>query len=184
VRVHHVERQLRGVERHAVLARHLERVQVDARVLVPGEAQVAHLPRGLRLHERGVRPVLGEDPVRVLVAQHLVVLHEVDAVGAEPPQRLVELPRRLALGAAVDLRHQEDAVAVAVRERAPHPALALAVVVVPAVVHEGDAAVHRAAHQPLGERRVHVLEGEVPPAEPDRRHPLAGAPERAVRHPA
>ena len=48
------------------------------------------------------------------------------------------------LRAAVDLRHQEDLLPVAVAQRLAHAHLALAVVVVPAVVQERDAVVDRA----------------------------------------
>ena len=44
-------------------------------------------------------------------------------------------------GPAVDLGHQEDLLAVAVAERLAHADFAAAAVVVPAVVHEGDAVV-------------------------------------------
>ena len=60
------------------------------------------------------------------------MLHEIDAIGLQPAQRLVELPRRLRFDAAVDLGHEEDLLAVAVPERLAHPDLALALVVVPA----------------------------------------------------
>ena len=66
-----------------------------------------------------MRAVLVEDAVRILVAQDLVMLHEIDAVGLQPPQRLVELPRGFLPRAAVDLRHQEDAIAIAVAQRLP-----------------------------------------------------------------
>ena len=54
VGVHHVERHLHGVEVEAVLLRDLEHVQVDVRVLVAGEADVADLAGLLGLDERFV----------------------------------------------------------------------------------------------------------------------------------
>jgi predicted metalloprotease len=68
-----------------------------ARVLETGEADVPELPRLARLHQRGVGALVVEDPVRVLVADDLVVLDEVDPIRPEAPQRLVELPRGLRL---------------------------------------------------------------------------------------
>ena len=56
VRVHHVQRHLHRVEREPVLARDFERVQVDARILVAGEADVAQLAGLLRLDERRCAP--------------------------------------------------------------------------------------------------------------------------------
>ena len=112
----------------------------------------------------------------IVEADDLVVLDQIDAVGLQPAERFVELPRRPPLRPAVDLGHQEDALAVAVAERLAHPQLALAVVVVPGVVHEGDAAVDRGADDADAERLVDVRQGEVPAAEPDRGYPLAGLP--------
>ena len=67
-------------------------------------------------------------------------------------------------------------------ERLAHAQLAQALVVVPAVVHEVDAALDRLVHQAQGELLVHVGQAEVPAAEPDGGHPLAGAAEGPVRH--
>jgi hypothetical protein len=80
-----------------------------------------------------------------------VVLDQVDAVGLQTAERFVQLSRGLALGAAVDLGHQEYPVPIAVLERLAHPELALALVVVPAIVHEGDAAIDRGAHDANGQ---------------------------------
>ena len=65
---------------------------MDARVLVAGEADVAELARLPRLEERRVGAVVVEDAVRILVADDLVVLDQVDAVGLQAAQGLVELP--------------------------------------------------------------------------------------------
>ena len=90
MRIHHVERHLDRVELESVFLRDLEHVEVDARVLVPGEADVAELPRLPPLDQRRVRSfLLVEDPMGILVADDLVMLHEVDAVGLEPAERLV-----------------------------------------------------------------------------------------------
>jgi hypothetical protein len=50
---------------------------------VAGEPNVAQFPRRSRIDERGVGAFLVEDPMRVLVPNHLVVLHEVDAIGTQ-----------------------------------------------------------------------------------------------------
>ena len=95
------------------------------------------------------------------------MLHEVDAVGLQPLQRLIELPRRFLVRSPVDLRHQEDLLPVAVAERLAHARLARAVVVVPAVVEEVDAAVHGRADDPDGQLRVDVFESEMPASDAD-----------------
>ena len=72
-------------------------------------------------------------------------LHQIDHVGAEVAQALIDLGRGGLARAAVDLGHQEGALAVAVAQRVAHPDVAAAVVVVPAVVHEGHAVIDRGA---------------------------------------
>jgi len=80
-----------------------------------------------------------------------VNLPQVEVVGLESPQRLLELPHRDRGVAAVgaDLGHEEHAVA-AVRNRPAHALFADAVVVLPGVVHERHAGVDRLVHDPNG----------------------------------
>ena len=84
--------------------------------------------------------------------------------------------------AAVDLGHEEDLVAIAAGERLAHADFAGAVVVVPAIVEEGDAAVDGLADELdrvlLGRRRL----ADVVAAEADGGDALAGAPELAIDH--
>ena len=82
--VHHVERHLRGVKHEPVCARHFQHVQVDAGILMAGEADITNLPRLPRFDERAVRSILVENAMRVLVSNDLVMLNQIDAVGAEP----------------------------------------------------------------------------------------------------
>jgi hypothetical protein len=64
--------------------RDFEHVQVNVGILVPREADVAQFSRLSCLDQRGVRALsFIEDSVGILEADHLVVLHEVDAVGLE-----------------------------------------------------------------------------------------------------
>jgi len=156
-------------------------VQVDARILVPGEADVAQLARCARLDQRGVRAFAIEHAVRIFEADHLVVLDQIDAVGLQAVERLVQLPRRLLLRAAVDLGHQEHLVAIPVGERLAHADLARAVVVVPGVVHERDAAIDRVTNDAKAERLVDGRYSEVPASETDRGDPFARVSEQAVR---
>ena len=51
---------------------------------------------------------------------------QVDVVGLQPPQRLVDLPGGRLLRAAVDLGHEKDLLAVAVAKRLAHADFALA----------------------------------------------------------
>src|SRR5207248_10416376 len=100
----------------------------------PGEPDVADLSGAPGVEHRLLRPTGGEDSVGILEPDHLMVLHQVDAVRLEPAERLVDLARRRVPRPAVDLRHEEDPVAVPVAERFAHPDLARAAVVVPGVV--------------------------------------------------
>jgi hypothetical protein len=56
----------------------------------------------------------GEDPVGIVGPNVLMKLHEVDAVGEQTRERLLELRAERLFGSAVELGHQKDAVAVAV----------------------------------------------------------------------
>ena len=143
------------------------------------EADVADLPGLPCGDERLDRAPRREDALGVGFADDLVDLHEIDPVGLEALERLVDLPRRGLALAAVDLRHEEDAVAVAVAERPPHPPLALAVVVVPAVVEERDAAVHGGADDPDA-LLVGGLDAHVASAEADDRHRSPVRPSRRM----
>ena len=148
-----------------------------------GEADEPDLARLFRLDQRLHRAALLEDAVRIVETQDLVMLHEIDVVGLQTLQGLLELRLRELLGAAVDLRHQEGLVAVAaLGQRGAHAHLALAVVVVPAVVEEIDAAVERRLDQLDGQRCIDRRLADVGAAEADRRDLLAGAAEWPVEH--
>src|SRR3954462_4900242 len=156
---------------------------MDLRILVPGEPDVTELPRLSRLEQGGVRAFLVEDAVRILEAQDLVVLHEIDPVGLQPAERFIELAPGFGRGSAVDLRHEEPLLAVALPKHLAHAALALAAVVVPAVVEERDPAVDRLSYQAEAERFRYGLERQVPPTKADCRNALARPAEPPVDHP-
>src|SRR5437773_2990378 len=181
VGVHHVQRHLDRVEPEPVLRGRLEHPQMDRRTLVPREADVADLPRILRLEGRLDRPALGEDPVRVFPPDDLVELQEVDDVRLEPPERLLDLPRGRRPRLPVDFGHQEGSFAVAVTEGLSHSDLAPPLIVVPGVVEEIDARVDRGADDADALRLREVRLSKVEPAEADRGDSLACAAEAAHR---
>ena len=156
-----------------------QHLEVDVRALVTGEADVAQLARLLRLQHRLQSPARREDAVRVLHADDLVELQQVDVIGLQPLQRLVELPRGALLAPAVDLGHQKGFLPVAVAQRLAHPDLALAVVVVPAVVEEVEALVESGADDPDALLLVGLL-ADVGAAQAHHGDFLAGAPQGAV----
>jgi hypothetical protein len=111
-----------------------------------------------------------------------VDLPEVEVVRPQPPERFLQLPHAgLAVpSVGADLGHQEDLVAPAL-QRLPHPFLAAAAVVLPGVVEESHARVHRFVDEPDRLRRG-ADRTEVIPAEPQDGYALAGAPERLARN--
>ena len=118
-----------------VRLRRFEHAEMNVGVLVPGEADVAELPRLLGLEQRLHRPFI-EEAVRVFHADHLVILHQIDVVGLEALERFIDLPGGGGLGAPVELGHEEDLLPVAVAQRLTHQHFALAVHVVPGIVQE------------------------------------------------
>src|SRR5687768_4504112 len=155
---------------------------MDVRILVTGKADVADLAGRPRIDERGVGPVIVKHPVRILVANHFMVLDQVDRVDAEPSQRLVQLAFRFLPGTPVDLGHQEGTIAVAIPQRFAHALLTDAVVVVPAVVEEVDATVKCAPDDLDGVIIAQLLEAEMVSAETNGRDAFSGATQVAVRH--
>ena len=140
MRVHDVDRHLHGVEVEAVPCGDLEHAEVDWRVLVSGEADVADLACLASFHRGVDGTVIGEDPVGVFHADDLVELNEIDRVDAEAAHGLFEL-----LFVCLCVR-PSILVMTKTLSRQPLEGLAQAdfgdaVVVVPGVVEEGDAAI-------------------------------------------
>ena len=115
-----------------------------AGLLCPVKPMKRTLPSLFRLQHRLRGAAGGEDAIRVVGPGHLVDLPEIEVVGLQPAQALLQLDHRVRRRAVVGavLGHQEDLVAVAIlRQRHAHAPLRLVVVVLPGVVHEGDAVV-------------------------------------------
>ena len=118
----------------------------------------------------------------VVVEGDAVDLPEVEMVGLQAPQRLLQHLHGQFLAAAVraNLGHQEDFVAPAL-EAAAHPVFRLAVVVFPAVVEERDARVDGLVDQLDGV--VHGLQiAEMMSADAEGRHFHIGTAERPHRY--
>ena len=179
MRIHDVQRHLHRLDPRFMPLRFPEHVQVDGGILVAREPDMSELSRLARFFQRFLRAALPEDPVRVLVSDDFVMLHEIDAIHSQPRKRFFELLRRGLTRAAVDLRHHERALAVSTAQRLPHALLARAFVVVPRVVHEGDAVVDRRADQTNREFLLDVFRTDMRSAEADARNALAGRAERA-----
>src|ERR1035437_3621607 len=124
-----------------VRGRTFEHSQMHRRILVPSEADVANLPRLFRIHQGFERPAGGEEAVGILHPDVLVKLNQVDVIRLQSPQRFIDLAGRGVLRPAIKFSHQEHFLPLPVTERKPHAPLAFPIVVIRAVVHEGDAAV-------------------------------------------
>ena len=108
-------------------------------------------------------------------------LHQIDMVGLQTVQGFVDLLGGDGTLASIDLAHQEDAFAVTVHQRFAHPHLARAVLVIPTVVHECNAAVDGAPNDADAFLLIALLTDVIPP-ETDDGDVLAGAAEGAVQH--
>jgi len=78
-------------EVEAVLLRQLERAEVNQRVFVAGESDVANLAGLLCFESAFKRTAWREDAVGVFKADDLVELHQVDDVGLQALERLAQL---------------------------------------------------------------------------------------------
>jgi hypothetical protein len=76
-----------------------------------------------------------------------VELDQIDHIGLQPPERLLQLKVVSLFGSAIHLSHQENLTAIAVAQGLPHADFTNSVVVVPTVVHEGNAVINRRSHQ-------------------------------------
>ncbi len=146
-----------------------EHLEVDVRILVAGESDEAHLPLLLRLRQRFDRAVRSEVQIRIVVVDHFVDLPQVEVIGLQPAQRVVQLLERDLFAAAVraDFRHHERAIALSA-QRASQALLAHPVVVLPRVVEEVDPVVERFRNDAPGLRLVHHV-AERRAADADRR---------------
>src|ERR1022692_2278218 len=157
-------------------------MQMDPWVLVPRKTDIAEFSSFPGLHERGIGSFVIKDPVRVFVSDHFVVLDEIDHVDLEATERLVKLLRRFLFGSAIDLRHQKYSVPVTITQRFAHADLAGPLVVIPAVIHEVDAAVYGGANDADAQLLIHPVQADMPTPDPDCRDVLSRAAERSIEH--
>src|SRR6202521_4502867 len=90
---------------------------MNVRILVSREADIPELACLSPVDKRAIGAFVVEDSMRIVIPQDLMMLHEIDAIGLQPLERLVELPHRFRVGSPVDLRHQKDLLPVAIPER-------------------------------------------------------------------
>jgi len=110
------------------------------------------------------------------------MLDQIDTVHTEPLQGLVELPRGLAAGTAVDLGHQECFLPISVAQGFTHSCLTGTFVIVPGVIEEVDAPIYCRPDDPDRQRFIHILEAEMPTADSNRRNFFSGAAQIPIDH--
>src|SRR3989454_8769359 len=179
--VHDVQWHLHGVKAEFVRRSDLQHPQMNERVFMSSKSDVTDLPGSLRFYH-GLNCTTGcEDPVRVFQSNNLMELHQINAIRVQPLQRFVDLPGGGLPGPAVNLRHEEDSLAIAVTQRPPHADFAGAAIIIPAVVHEGDPPVNGAADNRYTLRFVSLF-ADVIPTQADGRDFLSCPPQSALGH--
>ena len=143
MRVKRVQRHLHGVKRKSGF-KHL---QMNRGIFVPGKSQESHLAFLLGLEQSLSRSVGPNEQFRIVVPANAMHLPQIQMIGLQPIQRLLEHPRRDHRLAAVgaDLGHQKHFVPAAFQPFS-HPVFGLPAVVFPAVVKERYPAIDRFLH--------------------------------------
>ena len=143
-----------------------------------GEADETDFAALLRFADSFHTAARSEDAVGVVHADVFMELEKIEVVGLEAAEGFVELLCGGFFGSAVDFGHEKGTLAVTVAQSFAHADFGVAIVVVPAVVEEIDAAVKRGANDTDGVLLTGIA--EVIAAEPDGGHSDAGAPEGAI----
>src|SRR5712691_2737049 len=120
--------------------------------------------------------------MRVFVTENLMVLDEINVFYTEALERFIELPCGLSPRPAINLRHEECFLPIAVAERLAHANLAGTFIVIPAVIQKVDTTVYRCAHNSDRKRLINVLETKMPAPHSNSRDFLASASERSIDH--
>ena len=145
------KRRIQAVERHLyrvegkVVRQH---APVNAGIFVSGESDRPHFPLLLSLQQRLSRAARGEDQVRISFVNHFVDLPDVQVIGLQSPQRFFQLLHGHIFAASVsaDFGHDHGLVALPFQRGAQH-FFAVTVVIVPGIVEEVDARIHRHARR-------------------------------------
>ncbi len=179
--IEHIEWHLARVEMELVLARYVKHAMVDDRVFVARKTCVSDLAGFLCLLESFDSTALGEAAICILHAQVLVDLHQIDVVRLQPLKRFVNLCGGGLPCTSVDLGHQKHFGTVAIAQGLAHPYFALTVMVIPAVIHEGDAEIDGRANQ-VDAVLLFFHEPNVVATHAQRAYPFSGTPECPVEH--
>src|ERR1700734_463925 len=83
--VHYIQRHLRRIEVKAVIRGNLQHIQMNMRVLVPGESDVANLACLPGIEESFISSAFGEYAVGIVESDNLMVLYQIDVIGLQTP---------------------------------------------------------------------------------------------------
>src|SRR5580704_8173421 len=180
--VHDIERHLYRIEMKLIFCRHIEHSQVNEWILVSGKTDVADFPCFSGLQHRFLSSAFAKDAVGVLGTNHFVMLEEINVVGLQSLQRIVQLTCRFFFGPTIDFCHQKDFLTVDLPKSLTHPNFALAVVVVPAIVQKGDSAINRTADDFDAVRFGQLRFADMVSAQTDDGYFFSGASEGAIEH--
>jgi len=148
---------------------------------MPREADVAELASFFRFQSRFEGPVGTENAVGVSGANDFMELEEVDRVRLQSAERFVNLPCSHILHLAVNLGHQENSLPVTIPQGLTHAHFAFAVVIVPTIIEKIDALIDGGSNDANALPFV-FLGADMVTAQAHKRHLLATASQRAVRH--
>src|SRR5262249_45695199 len=98
-----VERDKNGVEREAAHC-----LEQDRRIMVSRQAEMFDASLGPGHDQRLERAAFAENHVEIVERAQVVELPEIEVIGAEAAQRVVEQAQRTIAGAIVRLRGEED----------------------------------------------------------------------------
>jgi hypothetical protein len=109
-------------------------------------------------------------------------LKEVDVIGLQALQGLIDLLGGGLLGAAIDLRHEEDLLTVTIPQSLPHPQFALPFVVVPGIIEKRNASIDCGSNETNALILCDPSFSDVKAAQSDSGYALTGSTERAIEH--
>src|ERR1700726_247482 len=148
---------------------------MDFGALVTGESDIAYLAGLSRLEHRFNRAARSENQLGVGVANDFVKLNQIDSIGLEPAERVVQLLGGGRCVAPIKLGHQKYFLAVPVAQGFAHSDFADAAVVIPAVIEKVYTAVESRADNSDAFCLGDVRPAEMIAANPYNRDFFAGA---------
>src|SRR5579859_6873410 len=172
-----VQRHLDGIPGEWLV----DHLQMDGWIFVSSETDEADFSRLPSRDERLERATSRNGALGIGGANDFVNLNQIDNVGLETYEALIDLFRRGVGVVAIDFRHEKDALAITVAEGVPHLDLGLAERVVPAIIHERDAGVDRGSDDPERLGRTGCAH-DVRSAESDCTYLLTGLAQHSIFH--